>query len=351
MGDDVARRIVGEECFAAIADPFHRPPDAARRPDHGDLLGIEIETRSEGAADIRTDRAHALRRHLETAGHVVAQAMGALASRDQGVALTVVAADRRARLHEGAERALAADGLLHHQVGARERGLDRGAIAECIVEREIARRLRPQRRRAIGERFLDAGDRRQHAVLDRDRLGAIARSGERLRHHHRHHLADIAHTADRKRKLVEVENFAFRRRRKGGNLDVVGIRRVGMMRDTDVAVGDIVRSGKDRQDARLAKRRRGVDRDDVGVSVRRAHERRERLPLDRHVVGIAALPAHEPQILEARQGSADERTAPRNPLRRGVVNRVHSASPYFLFETVASLSERTRHCQLAAPVG
>jgi len=73
---------------------------------------------------------------------------------------------------------------------------------------------------------------------------------------------------DRKRKLVEVEDFAFRRRRKGGNLDVVGIRRVGMVHDADVAgqvvvepiaVGIEHRSGRD-DPAR--------EREDVGFALR-----------------------------------------------------------------------------------
>ena len=134
-----------------------------------------------------------------------------------------------------------------------------------------------------------------------------------------------------------------------------------MMRDTDVAVGDIVRSGKDRQHARLAARRRGVDRDDVGVGVRRAHEHRERLPLDRHVVGVAALPAHEPQILEARQGSADE-TGPRprpSPALdpRRALDRLDSRFPLPPLIGVSpenrwrNLSKPARHCQLAAPAG
>ena len=78
-------------------------------------------------------------------------------------------------------------------------------------------------------------------VLDRDRLGAVARSCQRLRHHHRHHFADIAHAADRKRKLVELSRILHSGvDAKVGNLTSLASAGLGWCADTDVAVGHIV---------------------------------------------------------------------------------------------------------------
>ena len=216
LGHDVARVVVGEERLGAVAGPFHRPAEAARRPHHRDLLGIEIGARAESAADVGADHVHVLLRHLEADRERMPDAVHALAARDQRVLVLgrVVVADRRARLHEAAGGALVADGLLDHQMGAGERGLDRGAVAECVVEREVVGRLRPDRRRTRRERLEHVGDRGQRLVLDLDRFGAVARRREALGHHHGDRLADIAHAIDRERQLRLVEDLALRRGRE-----------------------------------------------------------------------------------------------------------------------------------------
>ena len=256
LGDDVARGVVGQERLVAVAGPFHRPAEALGRPDHRDLLGIDIEARAEGAADIGADHAHALRRHVEAARERRPQAMDALATRDQGVLLRrlVVAAERRARLHEGADGALAAHGLLHHEMRARQRRLHRGAVAERIVEREIARGIRPQHRRTRRERFLDVGHGRQGVVFDRDRLGGVARGRERLRHDDGNRLAYIAHGVGRERQLQLVEDLVLGRRRERRQLDIIRVVGIGMVRHADVAVDGIVGAGEHREHAGMAAR-------------------------------------------------------------------------------------------------
>jgi hypothetical protein len=81
------------------------------------------------------------------------------------------------------------------------------------------------------------------------------------------------------------------------------------MRHADVAVGDVVGSREHRQRARVRARGRHLDRDDAGVRMRGTHEDREGLLRHRHVVGVAAPSAHEPQILEPRQWAPDEGTS------------------------------------------
>src|SRR5262249_59295039 len=144
---------VGEERFAAIARPFHRPPDAARRPHHRDLLRIDIEARSERAADIWTDHVNALLLYLEASRERMPQTMRALTSRNQRMLLLrrVIAADGRARLQERAGGALVADRLLDDDVRVLDDGLHGGAVAEGAVELEIVGGARPDRRRSIRE--------------------------------------------------------------------------------------------------------------------------------------------------------------------------------------------------------
>ena len=92
------------------------------------------------------------------------------------------------------------------------------------------------------------------------------------------------------------------------------------MRHADVAVGDVILAGKDGQHARPAARRRGVDRDDVGVGMRGAHEYGMSLSWQTDVVGVVAGATDEPQILETRHGAADEWAALGGSLARCVID-------------------------------
>ncbi len=78
----------------------------------------------------------------------------------------------------------------------------RGAIAVLVVDREIARHVGVQHRRARRERVLRLDHRRQVAVVDRDQLGGILRGGFALRHHQRDRLADEPHAPVRERGPV-----------------------------------------------------------------------------------------------------------------------------------------------------
>ena len=66
-----------------------------------------------------------------------------------------------------------------------------------------------------------------------------------------------------------------------------------------------VGGGEDREHAGRGLGRRGVDRLDLGVRVRRAQHDAMAMPGKLHVVGIAAAAAHQPRILEARHALTD----------------------------------------------
>ena len=72
-----------------------------------------------------------------------------------------------------------------------------------------------------------------------------------------------------------------------------------------MAIGDVFLAGEDRQDAWQGVRRRYFNFGNLRMSVRGAHEYCVHLVWDRHVIGITAGAANEPQILEARHWPAD----------------------------------------------
>ena len=57
MRSVVAPMRVGKERLAAVADPFHRPADALRRPQRHHLFGIDEDLGPEAAADVGRDHA------------------------------------------------------------------------------------------------------------------------------------------------------------------------------------------------------------------------------------------------------------------------------------------------------
>ena len=84
------------------------------------------------------------------------------------------------------------------------------------------------------------------------------------------------------------------------------------------------------------------------MGMRRAHEHRIGLPGQRHVVGVAALPAHQPQVLVARHRPADIGPAPRRRLARTAMAGGHSPSPDCRPRRAAAgrtLSKPMRPCQ------
>src|SRR2546430_9868616 len=76
-------------------------------------------------------------------------------------------------------------------------------------------------------------------------------------------------------------------------------------RDRADAVGDEVASGENAEDARDRRRALDVDRDHVGVRVRRAHERGVGLARRIAVFGVAAPPGQQPEILTALDRRTD----------------------------------------------
>jgi hypothetical protein len=57
--------IVGQKRLAAIAGPLDRPSKAPRSPDHHELLCVQVGSRPEATAHIRTDDMNGRRSNIE----------------------------------------------------------------------------------------------------------------------------------------------------------------------------------------------------------------------------------------------------------------------------------------------
>ncbi len=157
-------------------------------------------------------------------------------------------ADRGARLHRIRHEAVVNQVELDDPGRLADRGLDRGGIAEMPVVADIARRLRPDLRRARLQRRDDFDDRRLDGVIDGDLLGGVARLPEAVGDDDRHRVADMAHTVDRQHRMRRLLH-----RRAVFRIDQPAARQATN------SVGGHVGTGKYRDDARLGGRTACID--------------------------------------------------------------------------------------------
>ena len=296
MSDMVAAMRVGEKGFGTIRRPFHRPPDFLRRPDADRLLGIDEDLRAEAAADIRRDHAQlVLRRDADEGREHEPRHMRVLAGRvEREDAVTrIVVADGSPRLHRVRHEPVVDEVELGDVLGGPEGLLGRVLVAEMPVEHAVVGRLVMDH--GLGADRLGGVDhRRQLLIIDRDRLGRVARLRQRLRHNNGDMVADIAHLTLRQRRM---RAGAHRRA-------VLVVDHPAADQTADLVGGEIV-SGEDAEHARHAGSGFRVDRLDLRMRMRRAQEIGMGLARPVDVVGIAALAGDETVIFLAADCGAD----------------------------------------------
>ena len=181
-------------------------------------------------------------------------------------------------------------------------------------------RFVPQSRRAIAKRRGRVDHRRQHAVVDRDELGGVARELARFGDDERDRVADMAHPLGGEREA----------RRHDQRVDRRDLRDARQRADP---VGGEIGGGEDAVNPGQRICRRRVDTGDLGMAVRRADDDGMELAENVDVVDKATLAAQEPVVLEPGQRAADlsvrhrlirRRLAP--PPRDGVGSKA-AASP------------------------
>ena len=295
VGDVIAAVRVGEERLGAVAGPFHRAADLLRRPQAHDLFGIDEDLRAEAAADIRRDDAQlVLRRHADEGRDDEPRDVRILRGVPEREVLRagVVFADRDARLHRVGHQAVVDDVELGDVLGRLDRRVGRLGVAEMPLVDRVLRRDLVDRRRAL--RLGRIGHRRQHLVVDLDLLGGVLGLRQRLGHHHRDRIADIAGLARRDRRM----------RRHLHRRAVLGMDHPAADQIADL-VGRKLGAGQHRDHAGHSSRRGDVDLLDPGVRMRRAHEHRAGLARPADVVGVLALAGDEAEVFLAAHRCAD----------------------------------------------
>ena len=216
----VAAVEVGEERFAAVRDPFHRPPDPPRRPQHGDLLGVEAALGAEAAADVARDDVDAVRRHLEDVlREELPDAVRVRGRGDEPPArfAAVERADAAARLERVAGDPLVQDAQPRDVRRIRERGGGLRAVAELVLEADVVGPPRPDRRRAVGDRRFDRRRGGGRLVFDRYEVCGVERLRPGLRDDDRDLAADALHAVAGEGGEGRPEPLAAHHRRRNAH--------------------------------------------------------------------------------------------------------------------------------------
>ena len=269
VGVGVAGMIVAHEGLVPAGHPEHRPADLLCADQHRDVFGVGSGLEPERAANLLGDHAEFRGRHAHDRCHRVAHGARALRADPQQVAAVrrVIARGTAAWLHRGDVDALVHQRDFRHMRRRFHRFVDLGRHFVGVggeagpIDRDVARRFGPDLRRAWLDRRAEIGYRVERREIHLDRFGAVLRRCQGLADHHRHRLADVAHAVARQRRPNGHDQLgaaAARNRRM--------LRQVAHILRLDVGRGD------HRDDALHRKRRRGVDRLDVGAGVLGTYE-------------------------------------------------------------------------------
>ena len=308
----VAALVVAEERLAALAGPFHRPAQLPRGPDHEQefrehrVLGAEI------AANIVAQHANLVLRHAEHEGDFALLALHAPTAGMQRVAagLLVIGADGRAHFHRHAGHALNPGLQPRHMRRLGKRRLGRVPVADMRLQRDIRRRLIPERGRIFPRGVARVGHGRQRLVFHLDQLGRVLGDGDGLGNDEGHTFAAEAHAPCRQHRVwAGVEELAailVQQHRIGhGALecDRAEEREIGRYRVD--AIRQQIGMGVHRHHARQSARGTRVDAHDAGMGVRRAQNIAAGLARQVEIVAVAAASGDQPQIFLAPRRRAD----------------------------------------------
>ncbi len=286
----VAGMDVGDEALEPVGDEFDRPAEQLRQRDHCHLVGVDVHLDAERAADVLGHDAHLVLFEPKVLGEEVLHHVGRLRALIDGEPLLarIPVGDDGARLVGDAGVAAEHEGRLDHRVGRAET-LVGIAGGERALEGEIVAQFGMDDRRRLVERRLGVGHGGKFFVFDLDQSAGILGERPRVRDDGGDSLALPAGALDRDGVLRR----RFEALEMGENADP--------RRDHLRKLG----AGDDGDDAFQAPRRRGVDRLDARVRVRRAHERDMRHARQRDVGDILPAPLRQPRQIRPRHRAAD----------------------------------------------
>ena len=295
MGRVVAAVRVGEERLGAVGGPLDRTVDLLGRPGADRLLGVDEDFRAEAAADVGGDHAQlVLGREADEGRQHQTRDMRVLARgvERHRVGAGIVIADRRAGLHRVRDQPVVDEVELGDMRGLGEGGVGGGLVAEVPVIAGVVGRGFVNIGAADSLLQIDHG--RQHAVVDVDLLGRVARLRIAVGDDDRDGVADIAH-------------LALRQRGMGARLHrrtILGMDHPAADQAADL-VGRDVMAGKDGDHAGRGGGFGEIDGVDRGVRVRRTQEIGVRLARTIDVIDVAALAGDETNVFRALDGSAE----------------------------------------------
>ena len=287
---DRAPLEVAQEGFAARADPFHGAAELFRRQHRREVLRVGRAVDAEAAADVLGGDDDPVLVEAGDGRDLAAHAARALDRRVDRVApaFRVERHQARARLQHVADQALAVHGEPAHESRARERGRRRLRVAGFVLEREVARNVGVELRRAVRHRGIEARDGGQVPVFDLDQFPRVLGARRGVRDDHRDRLADEAHAFHREHGVV---GLAQRLAVLSRVADHVG-KRLEPRRAR-------VRAGEHRFHAGMGQRPGGVEPDDLGVRAVGPQHGRVQLARQVPVGGVAAVAGDEAGVFSA----------------------------------------------------
>ncbi len=286
---DLVAPVMGDlHVLRARLDPLHGPSGGLGAERQNRFLAVDLELAAEPAADLRGDDPDAL---LVLAHHEREEQLQEV--RDLGGGphrqrAGLVVSDHAARLDRRARRAVVDEAALHDDVGLGDAGLDVAAAQRPLVDL-VGAEVGVDEVAAL-ERGLRVGDDGQRVVLDQDVLGGVD-----------HRVAVVAdHDGDRIADVLD---------------DLLGQRPV--LRHGDVDAGRDPGHREPRLELEVAGDQHrehagpglgglGVDRDDPGVGLGRAHERRVQQARQDDVVDVGGAAGDQARVLLALHRAADE---------------------------------------------
>jgi hypothetical protein len=174
------------------------------------------------------------------------------------------------------------------------KAIGRRLVAKRPVAAQVVRHIVEQKRRVALDGVEHADHRRQHLVIDDQRVGGALRLLARFRHDEGNRIADMAHLALRQRRM---RRLLHRQAVLAGDAPAAG-----QSADTG---GLEIFAGEHAEHARHGKRRGRVNRLDSGVRMRRAYEHAHHHVRPFDVGNIVAAAGQEALILFAERPGAD----------------------------------------------
>ena len=288
VADVVAPVLVGEQAFAALADPLDRAAEQLRRDQGERVLGIAPALHSEPPSHVLRYDAQLRLGYMENlVRQQRADPVRRLHRAVDGVAIlgAVVLGQTSARLHAVRGNAGDHQPVAHHMGGVRERRVHRRPVPEFVKKSLVVGAGVPDRRRARRDRVGGAGHRGQRLVVHLDQFGRILRLEQGFGHHESHRVPDVAHALTHQVRLRADE-------RRGS---VAALARHTRALQAQ-APNRRVLAREHQQHAGCGLRAARVDGADRRVSMRRSQNVSERLAEQRNVVHVPACPLEQPGV-------------------------------------------------------